>query len=56
MSGDSVAVFLQHCNHDYLAMNLWNGQKHTKAKNVYLLRIIDAVKAALAVADERTAV
>lgn len=53
MNGDSVAVFLLRCNRDYIAENLWNGQKHTKIKAAYLLRIVDAVKAGLAVAAER---
>jgi hypothetical protein len=53
MSGRSVGQFFLSENSEYLAKNLWNGQKSTKAKRAYLLRIIEAVKAGLAVAAAR---
>ena len=53
MSGQSVAVFFMYGNREYLVDRLLNGQRGTKAKKAYLFRIVDAVKAALAVADER---
>ncbi|HHQ6593912.1 TPA: hypothetical protein ACSTLU_000116 [Serratia fonticola] len=53
MSGRSVGEFFLGENSEYLAKNLWGSQKHTKAKAVYLLRIIEAVKSGLAVEAAR---
>lgn len=55
MSGQSVAVFFMDGNREYLVDRLLNGQRSTKAKKAYLFRIVDAVKAALAISAERTA-
>lgn len=53
MAGDTVGQFLLRTDDDYIAKNLWNGQKHTKVDAAYLNRIIAAVKAGLAVKAAR---
>lgn len=53
MSGESIGKFFLRSDSGYLANRLWNGQKHTKAKATYLLRIIEAVKSGLAVEAAR---
>jgi len=55
MGGKSVALFFMDANREYLVDRLLNGQRSTKAKKVYLFRIVDAVKAGLDVAAERAA-
>lgn len=53
MNGDSVEKFFLRCGSEYLADNLSAGNKRTKAKTAYLLRIIEAVKAGLVVESEK---
>lgn len=52
MSGQSVAEFFMNGNVEYLANRLLNGQRSTKAKMVYVLRIVEAVKAALVIKSD----
>ena len=52
MSGQSVSEFFMNGGAEYLANRLLNGQRSTKAKRVYLLRIVEAVKTALVIKSD----
>ena len=43
----SISEFFTGCDADYLVGNLASGLKQTKAKNAYLIRIIEAVRSGL---------
>lgn len=49
MGDRTVKEFIRSCNSDYIANRLWpEKQRRTKAGYAYLMRIVDAVRAAIA--------